>query len=110
MLSIVNMKIYRKFLMLAVLSVSLFVLSSTNQSATLPLCCTLWHACDDESLSCAWGCAALFLPQSPTKYQECASECEAENFSVTWMRNRAITTASIRNSGFQLRKGENLLC
>ena len=84
MLSIVNMKIYRKILMLAVLSVSLFVLSSTNQSASrsataIPCCGSLFEICDEEYESCVLDCH-LYIGV-PSKYAECLGNCKIDQFN-----------------------------
>jgi hypothetical protein len=74
-----RLKLYRKFLILAILSGSLFVTSSLNNAAaTIPYCCPLWHACDDEIYGCYVNCN--WLINNPPRYQQCTAACDDANF------------------------------
>jgi hypothetical protein len=79
MFKLPGLKLYRKFLILAVLSGSLLAFSSFNQAATLPYCCPLWHHCDEVAEGCFLECAYIY-PPTTTRYQQCITACENANF------------------------------
>lgn len=78
MFKFTGLKLYRKFMILAVLSGSLLAFTSLNQAATQPFCCPLWHACDDAVYGCYVNCN--FLISNPPRYQQCTNQCDADNF------------------------------
>ncbi len=73
MLRSVNLKIYRKFLILAVLSGSVFLFSSAFRTAALPCCAPRWAVCMNTYNLCVLGCATLDRPQ----HDICVENCEA---------------------------------
>ena len=74
----VNSKIYRKLLILMVLSGSIFVLSSSNRATALPYCCPLWEACDNEAEICFAYCDYHYQ-QNPLRHAQCVGICEDEH-------------------------------
>ena len=74
MLKFISSGLYRKFLVLAVLSVSLFVLSSANRASAIPCCAPFFTACDNAYTSCVSGCH-LYIG-IPTKYALCLDNCD----------------------------------
>ncbi len=70
-----SVKIYRKFLILAVLSGSLFVFSSVNRAGAADPCCgPRLDACDNAYSTCVINCHVYI--GIPPKYAECTSACE----------------------------------
>ncbi len=71
--------IYRKLLVLMVLSGSLFVFSSSN-SVSASICCTDLHAiCDQWYDNCVLDCN--MYQGIPTKYAQCVSACESSRLT-----------------------------
>ncbi len=71
--------IYRKLLVLMVLSGSLFVFSSSN-SVSASICCTDLHAmCDQAYDYCVIDCN--MYQGIPTKYAQCVGACESSRFN-----------------------------
>lgn len=61
MLSMLNLKLYRKVLVLCLLSIGLFIASSVNQASAVPCC----SSCDTWYLACVENC------NSPTSERNC---------------------------------------
>lgn len=72
MLKTIGSGIYRKLLILTVLSGSLFVVSSLNPVSALP-CCSDLH-CESNYDSCALNCNVY--QGVPAKYAQCIGACE----------------------------------
>ena len=71
-----DLKLYRKFLILAVLLGGLFVTFSFNRAATAYPCCgPRWAACDYTYYSCLANCDFQW-PQNPPKHALCVGFCE----------------------------------
>jgi hypothetical protein len=72
--------IYRKLLVLAVLSGSLFVFSSSNSASASIICCTEVQAyCDQLYGYCALDCNVDL--GIPAKYAECIAACESSRLT-----------------------------
>ncbi len=74
MLKFISSGLYRKLLVLTVLSVSLFVLSSANRSAALPCCQPFITACDNAHATCVVNCNVYI--GIPPKYAICIDSCD----------------------------------
>ncbi len=72
-----DLKLYRKFLILAVLLGSLFVNFSVNRASAVPCCGPLWEACDNAYLSCLDYCDYHYQ-QNPARHAQCVGICEDE--------------------------------
>jgi hypothetical protein len=74
MLKPANVKMYRKLMILAVLSGSLFAFSSLNTISAIPCCSPRYAACDVAHDSCVANCN-MYLG-IPAKYAQCVDLCD----------------------------------
>jgi hypothetical protein len=80
MLKCFDLKLYRKFLILAVLLGSLFVTFSFNRAAAAYPCCGPLHAaCDATYNSCVDFCDFQWPPNS-SRHAKCVGFCEDDWF------------------------------
>lgn len=70
MLNMLNLKIYRKLLVLCLLSVGLFIAASANldRASAVPCC----SSCEPAYDACVADCAYHY-PQNPARYAQCVS-------------------------------------
>jgi len=72
----INLKLFRKFLILAVLLGSLFATFSFNRAAAAYPCCGPLHAaCDSTYYSCVGFCDFQFQ-YNPPRHAQCVGYCE----------------------------------
>ncbi len=77
MLRVFNLKLYRKFLVLAVLLSGLYAVSSVNRAATAGCC----EDCQPAYLGCIYACHSS-NPDNPGKAQQCVETvCDPARFA-----------------------------
>ncbi len=79
MLNIVNAKIYRKCLILAVLAGSLFIFTSLNRVSAIPCCIPMYEACEATYSTCVINCNVY--QGIPAKYAQCVSACDGPYYA-----------------------------
>lgn len=72
-----DLKLYRKFLILAVLLGGLFVTFSFNRAAATayPCCGPRWDACDNTYYDCVAFCDYHYQ-QNPARHAQCVGICQ----------------------------------
>ena len=74
MLKSMTSGIYRKLMVLTVLSGSLFMFSSLNSASAIPCCAPLYAACNNAYNTCVTNCNVYL--GIPPKYAICVDSCD----------------------------------
>jgi hypothetical protein len=74
MLKYFDLKLYRKFLILAILCCGMFM-AKQNKAAAIPCCSDIFEACDNNYNSCVAMCDYAWQG-NPVKHALCVGFCE----------------------------------